>query len=195
MVPPVNSRTSITSPIYYCTKGIVACQVNEISSQLHMRKEDDGAGGDVKNAVWRKVLQNKSVVGDLESSASVAKEKFPNFAIEGKSNEICDATKQLLECYKKHSKHLPSTEKFHHITIENKVVGYFLTKTCRCHHQIKQNQEKVKSDAVAQAFPLQYIVNSIKLDAAFYVEKVGKLFRFYPQCALKVTLRNISLHS
>ena len=128
----------------------MACQLNGISSQLRMRREDDGAGGDVKNAVWRKVLQNKAVVGDLESFASVTKEKFPNFAIEGKSNEIWDATKHLPERYKKHSKHLPSTQKFHHITIENKVVGYFLTKTCPCHHQIKQNQEKVESDAVAQ---------------------------------------------
>ena len=45
-----------------------------------------------------------------------------------------------------------------------------------------------------KAFPLQQ-VNSIKLDTAFYTEKVGKLFRFYLQCALKITLRNISSHS
>ena len=65
----------------------------------HGKREDNGAGGDVKNAVWRKVLQNQAVVGDLESFVSVAKEKFPNFAIEGKFNEICDATKHLPECY------------------------------------------------------------------------------------------------
>ena len=34
---------------------------------LQGKGENDGAGGDVKNAVWRKVLQNKAVVGDLES--------------------------------------------------------------------------------------------------------------------------------
>ena len=81
-------------------------------------------------------MQNKTVVGDLESFVSVVKEKFPNFAIEGfKSNEICDATKHLPEHYEKHSKHLHSTQKFHHITTENKkVVGCFLTKTCPCHH-------------------------------------------------------------
>ena len=45
-----------------------------------------------------------------------------------------------------------------------------------------------------KAFPLQQ-VNSIKLDTVFYMEKVGKLFRFYLQCALKITLRNISSHS
>ena len=86
------------------------------------------------------------------SLVSVAKEKFPNFAVEGfKSNEICDATKDLPERYKKHSKHLPSTQKCHHVTIENKKVsGQFLTKTCPCHHQVELNQEKAKSDAVAQ---------------------------------------------
>ena len=31
----------------------------------HMKKENDSASGNVKNAVWRKVLQNKTVVGDL----------------------------------------------------------------------------------------------------------------------------------
>ena len=105
-----------------------------------------------QNAVWRKILQNKTVVGDLESFVSVVKEKFSDFAIEGfKSNEIHDATKHLPEHYEKHSKHLHSTQKFHHITTENKkVAGCFLTKTCLCHHQIEQNQEKVESDAVAQ---------------------------------------------
>ena len=85
----------------------------------HEKEENDGAGGDVKIAVWRKVLQNKTVVGDLESFVSVVKEKFPKFGIEGfKSNEICDATKHLSEHYEKHSKHLHSTQKFHHVTIE-----------------------------------------------------------------------------
>ena len=31
----------------------------------HRKRENDSAGGDVKNAVWRKVLQNKTVIGDL----------------------------------------------------------------------------------------------------------------------------------
>ena len=112
----------------------------------HRKRENDSAGGDVKNAVWRKVLQNKTVVGDRQSFASAAKEKFPNFAIEEfKLNEVCDATKQLPKHFKNHSKHLHSTQKFHHVAIENKkVVGYFLTKTCPCHHQIEQNQEKVE---------------------------------------------------
>ena len=84
----------------------------------HGKGENDGAGGDVKNAVWRNVLQNKAVAGNLESFVSVAKEKFPNFAIEGfKPNETCDVTKHLLERYRKHSKHLSSTHKFHHVAI------------------------------------------------------------------------------
>ena len=31
----------------------------------HRKRENDSAGGDVKNTIWRKVLQNKTVVGDL----------------------------------------------------------------------------------------------------------------------------------
>ena len=86
----------------------------------HGKEENNGTGGDVKNAVWRKVLQNEAVVGDLESFVFIAKEKFPNFASEGfKSNEICDVTEHLPECYKKYSKHLPSTQNFHYIAIEN----------------------------------------------------------------------------
>ena len=82
------------------------------------------------------LMLNKAAVGDLESFVSVAK--------------------HLPERNRKHSKHLPSTQKFHHITIGNKkVVGYFLTKTCSCHHQIKQNQEKVKSGAVAQTVDIE----------------------------------------
>ena len=33
----------------------------------HGKEENNGTGGDVKNAVWRKILQNEAVVGDLES--------------------------------------------------------------------------------------------------------------------------------
>ena len=80
----------------------------------HGKEENNGTGGDVKNAVWRKILQNEAVVGDLESFVFIVKEKFPNFAIEGfKSNEIFDVTEHLPECYEKYSKHLPSTQKFH----------------------------------------------------------------------------------
>ena len=117
-------------------------------STSHGKGENDGAGGDVKNVVWRKVLQNKAVVADLESFVSLAKAKFPSFTIEGfTSTEICNATRHLPERYEKHSKSLPSTQKFHHVTIEDKkVVGYFVTKTCPYHHQVNQNQKKEKSD-------------------------------------------------
>ena len=87
----------------------------------HGKGENDGAGGDVKNAVWRKVLQNKAVVADLESFVSLAKAKFPSFTIEGfTSTETCNATRHLPEQYEKHSKSLPSTQKFHHVTTEEK---------------------------------------------------------------------------
>ena len=114
----------------------------------HSKGENNGAGGDVKNAVWRKVFENKAIVADLESFGSLAKAKFPSFTIEGfTSTEICNATRHLPEWYEKHSKSLLSTQKFHHVTTKDKkVVGYLLTKICPCHHQVYQNQKKEKSD-------------------------------------------------
>ena len=142
---------------------------------LHRKGENDSAGGDVKNAVRRKVLQNQAVVVDLESFVSVAKEKFPNFAIEGfKSNEICDVMKHRPERYEKHFKHLPSMQKFHHVIIENeKVVGYFLAKTWPRHHQIEQKQDKVKSDAVAQTIDTEESISPTNVQ--FYKVKYSFL--------------------
>ena len=62
----------------------------------HSKGENDGTGGNVKNAVWRKVLQNKAFVADLEPFVSLAKAKFPSFTIEGfTSTEICKTTRHL----------------------------------------------------------------------------------------------------
>ena len=110
----------------------------------HGKEENDGAGGDVKNSVWQKVLQGKSVVGDLESLVTLAKSKYPEFIIEEfKTAEICEATKHLTKRYEKHSKKLPNTIKYHRITIENeKVIGHLLTKTCPCHCQLRKDQEE-----------------------------------------------------
>ena len=127
MVPPVNSRTSIILPICYYTKGIMACQLTWISSWLRTGRERITVLVQTSKILFGERLLFrilKAVVQDLESFVSVAKEQFPNFTTEGfKSNEICDAAKQLPERYKKHSKHLPSTQKCHHVTIENKKVS------------------------------------------------------------------------
>ena len=45
----------------------------------HGKGENNGVGGDVKNVVWRKALQQKEVVASCEESVSVAKKKFPDF--------------------------------------------------------------------------------------------------------------------
>jgi len=47
----------------------------------HGKGKNDGVGGDVKNAVWRKTLQLKKVVTDCQEFVSVAAEKFPAFTI------------------------------------------------------------------------------------------------------------------
>ena len=41
----------------------------------HGKGENDGSGGDVKNGVWRKVLQKKAVVTNLNEFVNVAKAK------------------------------------------------------------------------------------------------------------------------
>ena len=59
--------------------------------------ENDSAGGDVKNAVWQKVLQRKSVVGDLGDLVTLAKRKHPKFIVEGfKTADICEETKHMV---------------------------------------------------------------------------------------------------
>ena len=136
-----------------------------------------------------------NLVVDLQSFASIAKEKFPNFSIEEiKSNEICDATKQLPEHFEKHSKHCRSIQKFHHIAIESKkVVGYFLTKTHPCLHQIKQNQEKVESDAVVQTVDTEKSISPTesqfyKVRYSFLYRKGGKVVQVLPAMCSKNNL-------
>ena len=117
------------------------------------------------------------------------------------SNSLCDATKQLPEHFEKHSKHLHSTQKFNHVAIENKkVVGYFLTKTCPCHHQIKQNQEKVEGDAVAQTGDTKKSISPTvgqfyKVRYSFLYGKGGEVVQVLPAMCSKNNLRNISPHS
>ena len=62
---------------------MVQQQTGTFFATSHGKGENDGVGGDVKNAVWRKVLQQKEVVGDLASFVRVAKSKFPSIVIEG----------------------------------------------------------------------------------------------------------------
>ena len=103
----------------------------------HDKGENDGVGGNVQNGVWQRVLQQKEVVGDLQSFVAIAQEKFPSFKIVAfTSDEIQEATSHLKERYQKFSTPLPNTQKFHHIRIEeNKVTGVFLTKFCPCHNK------------------------------------------------------------
>ena len=109
----------------------------------HGKGENDGVRGEVKNGVWRNVLEQKEVVGDLQSFVAVAREKFPSFKIVSiASNEIREATSYLKERYQKFSTPLPNTQKFHQIrTEENKVVGAFLTKSCPCHNNEATDDE------------------------------------------------------
>ena len=165
------------------------------SATSHGKGENDGTGGDVKNAVWRKVLQNKAVVADLESFVSLAKAKFPSFTIEGfTSTEICNAIRHLPERYEKHFKSLPNIQKFHHVTIEDKkVVGYFLTKTCPCHRKVNQNQKKEKSD-ISQTLEAEKSISPTvgqfyKVQYSFLDGKGGEIVKILPAMCSKNDLK------
>ena len=47
----------------------------------HGKRENDGVRGDVKNIVWRKTLQMKVLVTNLNEFVETAQKKFPSFVI------------------------------------------------------------------------------------------------------------------
>ena len=72
----------------------------------------------MKNYVWRKTLQMKAGVTNLQEFVNVAQPKFPSFVITAcLSKDICKATAFLNDCYKSHSKSIPKTHTIHHIEI------------------------------------------------------------------------------
>ena len=106
--------------------GLMDRQVNlwNFFATIQGKGENDGVGGNVKNGVWQRVLQQKEVVDDLESFGAVAQERFLSIkTVSFTSDEIREATSHLKERYQKFSTPLPNTQKFYHIRIEeNKVV-------------------------------------------------------------------------
>ena len=89
-------------------------------------------------------------------------------------------------------KYLSRTE---NIATENKkVVGYLLTKTCPCHHQIEQNQEKVESDAVAQTVHTEKSISPTvgqfyKVRYGFLYGKGGEVVQVLPAMCSKNNLK------
>ena len=89
-------------------------------------------------------------------------------------------------------KYLSRTE---NIATENKkVVGYLLTKTCPCHHQIEQNQEKVESDAVAQTVHTEKNISPTvgqfyKVRYGFLYGKGGEVVQVLPAMCSKNNLK------
>ena len=82
----------------------------------HRKGENNSAGADIKNAVWRKILQNKAVVQDLESFVSVAKEQFPISPLKGlnqmkyvmQQNKSLNATRNILSTFPAHKNSITS---------------------------------------------------------------------------------------
>ena len=103
----------------------------------HRKGENDNVGGDVKNAVWRKTLQQKEVVTSCEEFVSVAKKKFSNFAIAFFPNEsIRSFTTFLSQKYQQPSKRLVGMMSFHHIEITNNMI--LLSPSCSSHQSENQ---------------------------------------------------------
>ena len=108
---------------------------------------------------------------------------------------------QETACQNTKTLHLARTQKLHHIAIENKkVVGYFLTKTCPCHHQIEQNQEKVNSDAVAQIVDTEESISSTvgqfyEVRYSFLDGNDGDVVQVLPAMCSKNYLEEHVLHS
>lgn len=76
----------------------------------HGKGENDGVGGNTKNHVSQRVLQQKEVVGDLQQFVAIAQENFPSFQIISfTSDGIWEATSHLKERYQKFSSPLPNT--------------------------------------------------------------------------------------
>ena len=74
----------------------------------HGKGENDGLGGDVKNAVWRQTMQLKVVVNNLFDFVNVAQKTFPHFNIVAfLSAEVWKDSEFLQNRYSEHSEHYP----------------------------------------------------------------------------------------
>ena len=109
----------------------------------HEKVENDNLGGDVKNAVWRKTLQQEEVVTSCEEFVSVAKKKFSNFVIAFfPKKSVRSLTTFFSQTCQQHSKRLVGMMSFHHIEITNKrTVGHLLSPSCSSHQNENQAEK------------------------------------------------------
>ena len=109
----------------------------------HGKGENDGAGGDVKNGVWRKVLQKKAFVSDLNDFVNVAKEKFKTFNIfDYSKDEVRSGEEFLKQHYKNHSKLISGIGEYHYIKIvDAAVIMQYVSPSCVCHPRNKVVEE------------------------------------------------------
>ena len=138
----------------------------------HGKGENDGVGGDVKNSVWRNVLQQKEVVGDLTSFVLVAKAKFPSIVIEGFTKEkIKEVTVTLKDLYTQHSKAIPETRKYHYI----EVIGQLTSLSCPCHNDTSEvvtmaaEKHKINQECKSQSEPADRPIIKPTISQFYYV--------------------------
>ena len=148
----------------------------------HGKGENDGVGGDVKNAVWRKTLQQKEVVTSCEEFVSVAKKKFPYFVIAFFPKEsVRSLTIFLSQRYQQHSKPLVGTMSFHHIEISNKrIVGHLLSPSCSCHQDENQVEKNTDIDNVPNVTIKPVLGKFYRVRYIFENEKGGTTLKVLP---------------
>ena len=123
----------MTNLLFHESDFIIPADWNFFATS-HGKEENDGVGGDVKNAVWRKTLQLKVIVTNLKEFVEVAKAKFPSFVIEQWSTNDVRAKEDFLhEHYRKHSKDLAGIMAWHYVEVKDNKIKSDLLSPCPCH--------------------------------------------------------------
>ena len=138
-----------------------------------------------------KGASGKISFGDLESFVTLAKSRYPKLIIEGfKRADICKATKHLAKWYEKHSKKLPNTIRYHHITVENeKVASHLLTKTCTCNCQLGKDKEEQSNISQSNNTISPTVGQFYKVNYRFLDAKGGEIVQCLPAVCFKNDLQ------
>ena len=145
----------------------------------HGKGKNDGVGGDVKNVVWQKTLQQKEVVTSCEEFVPVAKKKFHDFVIAFFPKEsVRSLTTFLSQNYQQHCKPMVGMMSFHHNEITNiRIVGHLLSPSCSCHQDENQVEKNTDIDVPNVAIKLLYTY----LGTHLKTKKVKQRSKFFLQ--------------
>ena len=150
----------------------------------HGKGENDGSGGDVKNGVWRKVLQKMVVVANLDVFVMVAQAKFTKFNIFSFTKEKVTSLEDFLNQRYLFAKPISNLNAMHFLRIEDGAIcGDLVSPSCLCHSSQKVFQKP--SNSLSVTVPIVgkfYYVNY-----AFVKSKGGEESRNLPAICSKST--------